>query len=231
MKIAGLVKSSLIDYPGKVAAVVFTQGCNFRCGFCHNPDLIAISNQQLAISEEDVLNFLKTRTGKLDGVVITGGEPLIQKDIEDFIRKIKALGFAVKLDTNGSNPRKLSQLINSSQIDYIAMDIKGSLAKYGEICGYLNTKVIQDSIGIIMDSNIDYEFRTTVLPKFHELNDFIEIGKMINKAKQYAIQGFRSQITLDKNLRSAKSFNATELTNIAQIIKPYVQKVVIHDNL
>lgn len=230
MKIAGLVRSSLIDYPGKVAAVVFTQGCNFRCGFCHNPDLIPISNQQLAISEDEVLDFLKTRVGKLDGVVITGGEPLVQPDIMDFIGKIKALGFAVKLDTNGSNPGKLSQLIDLKLIDYVAMDIKGTLAKYGQICGYLNTKVIQQSIEIIMRSGQPYEFRTTVLPAYHEKKDFIEIGKMIKGAKLYTIQGFRPQITLDPSLGSAKSFTEAGLSEFAKIISPYVEKVVIHPN-
>lgn len=231
MKISGLVRSSLIDYPGKVAAVVFTQGCNFRCGFCHNPDLIPISNEKSTIDEANVIDFLKTRIGKLDGVVITGGEPLVQSGIEGFIAKIQALGFAVKLDTNGSNPTMLSRLIAKKQIDYIAMDIKGPLTKYGDICSYLNTKVIQQSIDIIMKSELPYEFRTTVLPSFHEISDFVEMGRLIEGAALYTIQGFRSQITLDKSLASAKSFSAGELIQISEIISPYVEKVVIHPNI
>lgn len=232
MKIAGLVRSSLIDYPGKVAAVVFTQGCNFRCGFCHNPDLVSpqFPENSKKFSENEIIDFLATRVGKLDGVVITGGEPLIQPDIEDFIFKIKKLGFRVKLDTNGSNPEKLSQLIAKKLIDYVAMDIKGSLAKYNEICAYPNTKVIQRSINIIMKSGLDYEFRTTVLPKFHETSDFKEIGKLIKGANLYTIQGFRPQITLDSQLASEKPFTHDDLQRFSDIIAPYVQKVVIHAN-
>lgn len=230
MRIAGLVRSSLIDYPGKVAAVVFTQGCNFRCGFCHNPDLIAAHNEQLAIRESEVLDFLATRVGKLDGVVITGGEPLVQPDITDFIVKIKALGFAVKLDTNGSNPERLAKLISGNLIDYIAMDIKGSLVKYSKICAYSNTKVIQQSIKIIMESGIPYEFRTTVLPAFHGISDFEEIGKMVAGASLYTIQGFRPQITLDPKLMGASSFTELQLMEIGDFLTPYVQKVVIHPN-
>jgi len=230
MQIAGLVKSSLIDYPGKVAAVVFTQGCNFRCGFCHNPDLIGIENTEFRIQTDEVLDFLKTRVGKLDGVVVTGGEPLIQPDIEEFIAEIKNIGFAVKLDTNGSNPKKLSRLIDLKLIDYIAMDIKGPLAKYADICAYPNTKVIQQSIKIIMKSGLPYEFRTTVLPKYHNVSDFALIGKLIDGAKLYTIQGFRSQITLDPGLADAKSFGPEELKEIANTITPYVKKVIIHEN-
>lgn len=232
MKLAGLVKSSLIDYPGKIAAVVFTQGCNFRCGFCHNPDLISFEPQASSIQyeEKEVLDFLKTRVGKLDGVVITGGEPLIQSDIEEFISKIKSLGFAVKLDTNGSNPEKLSKLIDEKLVDYIAMDIKGTLSNYPDICAYSNKKVIQKSIEIIMKSGLDYELRTTVLPIYHNIDDFKEIGELISGAKLYTIQGFRPQITLDKSLANASSFSDSQLAQISDVITPYVQKVVIHTN-
>lgn len=231
MKIAGLVRSSLIDYPGKVAAVVFTQGCNFRCAFCHNPDLIAVEQARgVKNTEEEVLSFLETRIGKLDGVVITGGEPLIQPDIEEFITKVKALGFAVKLDTNGSNPEKLKRLIDAKLIDYIAMDIKASLPKYGQICAYLNTKVIQQSISVIKNSSINYEFRTTVLPKYHDASGLLEIGKLINGAKLYTIQGFRPEITYDPSLANERAFTSSELKHFATLIAPYVQKVVIHDN-
>lgn len=232
MKIAGLVRSSLIDYPGKVSAVIFTQGCNFRCGFCHNPDLLSTQYPvpSTQFDEREILDFLKTRVGKLDGVVITGGEPLVQLDIEDFIYKIRELGFAVKLDTNGSNPEKLRQLITKKLINYVAMDIKGSSAKYAQICAYPNTKVIQQSVKTIMESGLDYEFRTTVLPKFHELNDFEEIGELIKGARLYTIQGFRPQITLDPRLSNEKPFSSDGLRKISEVIAPYVQKVVIHDN-
>lgn len=231
MKIAGLVKSSLIDYPGKVAAVVFTQGCNFRCGFCHNPDLIAIDNQQSIISEQETLDFLETRVGKLDGVVITGGEPLIQPDIEEFIARIKYLGFSVKLDTNGSSPDKLARLIDARQVDYIAMDIKGPLLKYDKICAYLNTKVIQRSVEIIMNSGLDYEFRTTVLPAFHALGDFTEIGKLIKGAKSYTIQGYRPENVLDPVVSGTAKFTGEELEQIRQTVAPFAGEVTIHENI
>jgi len=231
MKIAGLVRSSLIDYPGKIAAIVFTQGCNFRCAFCHNPDLIPLENKQLNIPEQEVIDFLKTRVGKLDGVVITGGEPLIQKDIEGFIGKIKKLGFSVKIDTNGSNPLILETLIKKKMVDYIAMDIKGTYGKYEDICAYPNKNVIQRSIDIIKNCGLPYEFRTTVLPMFHEQQDFHEVGEMIRGAKLYTIQGFRPQITLDPELATAKSFTELQLQEIAATISPYVEKVVIHPNL
>ena len=233
MLVAGLVRSSLIDYPGQVAAVVFTQGCNFRCGFCHNPDLISsqfpVPSSQYA--DKEVIEFLKTRVGKLDGVVITGGEPMVQPDLIEFIKDIKALGFLVKLDTNGSNPIMLKQVIDAKLVDYIAMDIKGPLEKYMIICGYSNTKVIQESIDIIKTSGVTYEFRTTVLPHFHELTDLRIIGKMIEGAPLYTIQGFRPQIVLDKLLERAKSFSKTELVEIRNEIAPFVSRVVIHDNL
>jgi len=229
MHIAGLVKTSLIDYPGKVAAVVFTQGCNFRCGFCHNPDLIEVGEGIL--SEDEIFEFLKTRQGKLDGVVITGGEPLVQPDIMVFIIKARALGYLIKLDTNGSNPKVLGSLIEGHLIDYIAMDIKGPLSKYADICAYSNTKVIQQSIKIIKSSGLDYEFRTTVLPHFHEADDFDGIGKLIAGAKLYTIQGFRPQITLDPALKQENSFTYLQLEDIAKVMAPYVDKVVIHANL
>ena len=229
MQIAGLVKTSLIDYPGKVAAVVFTQGCNFRCGFCHNPDLIEVGEGIL--SEDEIFEFLKTRQGKLDGVVITGGEPLVQPDIMAFIIKVRALGYLIKLDTNGSNPKVLGSLTEGHLIDYIAMDIKGPRSKYADICAYSNTKVIQQSIKIIKSSGLDYEFRTTVLPHFHEADDFDGIGKLIAGAKLYTIQGFRPQITLDPALKQENSFTYLQLEGIAKVMAPYVDKVVIHANL
>jgi len=230
MRIAGLVKSSLIDYPGKIAAVVFTQGCNFRCGFCHNPYLIPLESQTSGFSESDILDFLETRVGKLDGVVITGGEPLIQPDIINFIMKIKKLGLLIKLDTNGANPKVLSEIIEKKLVSYIAMDIKGPLDKYEHICAYPNTKFIQESIKLIKNSKVDYEFRTTVLPYYHEFSDFDAIGKLIKGSKKYTIQGFRPQITLDPTLREVSTFSKSDLTRISHIIAPYVEKVVIYKN-
>jgi len=230
MKIAGLVKSSLIDYPGKVAAVVFTQGCNFRCGFCHNPDLIPIDSDA-SIATAEVSAFLTKRKNILDGVVITGGEPMVQSDLLTFMKKLKEMGYLVKLDTNGSNPAALAKVIAEGLVDYIAMDIKGPLADYENICGHTDTDKISESIGIIMNSGLDYEFRTTVLPHYHEVEDFHKVGALIQGAKCYTIQGFRPQITFDKKLADEKSFTLDELGRIAEIMKKYVSKVVVHDNL
>jgi pyruvate formate lyase activating enzyme len=169
MEINGLVKTSLIDYPEKVAAVVFTQGCNFQCGFCHNPDLIQSNKGK--IKDAEVFEYLETRIGKLDGVVITGGEPIIQKGLEEFIYRIKQMGLLVKLDTNGSDPEKLLSLMKSNILDYVAMDIKGPLEDYPKISKHLNNKVIQESVQILMHGSIEYEFRTTVLPYYHKIID------------------------------------------------------------
>jgi pyruvate formate lyase activating enzyme len=230
MKISGLVKSGLIDYPDKVAAVVFTQGCNFRCGFCHNPDLIPI-NQTGSIDEKEVLEFLEMRKGLLDGVVITGGEPLVQPDLRNFIIKLKKMGYLVKLDTNGSNPTGLKRLIDEKLLDYIAMDVKGPLSKYKEICRLQNTKVIQTSLNLIRKSKIPYEFRTTVVPYYHSMEDFQEMAKILNDVELYTIQGFRPKVTFDQDLQKERAFTRQELEQIAEIFRPYVKKVVIHDNI
>lgn len=234
MLIAGLVKSTLIDYPGKVSAVIFTQGCNFRCGFCHNPDLIPSSedsNNKSQISEGEVLDFLEKRVGKLDGVVITGGEPTLQPDLVDFTKKIKALGYCVKLDTNGSAPAILKSLITSHLVDYVAMDIKNSPDRYQETCGYPYSQQIQDSIKLIMDSGVDYEFRTTVLPPYHDDKSMEDLAKQIKGAKKYVIQNFRSEIVYDSKLKNAKSFAEKDLERFKKIAKKYISEVQIRKNI
>ncbi len=229
MEISGLVKTSLIDYPGKVAAVVFTQGCNFRCGFCHNPDLLEIGKGRL--SEKEFWQFLSSRKGKLDGVVITGGEPLVQKGIKPFVQKIRSKGFLVKLDTNGTNPKLLASLIEENLLDYVAMDIKGPLEKYQKISKFVNTKVIQESINILKNSKIKYEFRTTVLPYYHTLEDFNKIGKLIDGAETFTLQNFRPDIVYDEKLKMTKRFNRKDLEKIAETMEKYVGKVIIHINM
>jgi pyruvate formate lyase activating enzyme len=229
MKLAGLVKTSLIDYPGKIAAVVFTQGCNFRCGFCHNPDLIPGTGEN-QVSEIEFFQFLASREGVLEGVVITGGEPTIQADLPQFIQKIKEFGYFVKLDSNGSNPKMLKDLINAKLVDFLAMDIKGPLDSYDKISHFSDEKNIEESIKLIMESGLDYEFRTTVLPFFHQISDFEKVGEMINGAKRYAIQGFRPEVTFDKTLRDAIPFNNEELEKIATIMRRYVKDVAIRNN-
>lgn len=229
MKIAGIVKSSLIDFPGKIAAVVFTQGCNFRCGFCHNPDLIPGGEGK--ISEIEFFEFIQSRHGKLDGVVITGGEPTVQADLPQFISRIKDHEYLVKLDTNGGNPVMLKNLIDAKLVDFVAMDIKGPLESYTKICRFDEGENIKESINIITESGLLYEFRTTAVPFYHKISDFEKVGKLIEGAERFAIQGFRPQNTFDKALEKMEPFSKSQLEEIVKIMRRYVKEVVIHENL
>lgn len=192
MVIHGLQKMTLLDFPGKVACTLFTGGCNLRCPFCHNAFLVTEIDNSQVYSEDEIIKFLNTRIGLLDGVCITGGEPLLQNDISDFIKKIKELGFPVKLDTNGCYPDKLAYLIDNNLIDYAAMDIKNSKNKYSLTVGIenLDLSAIEKSINLLKDNKIDYEFRTTVIKEFHEVEDFDQIGEWIKGAPRYFLQGF-----------------------------------------
>jgi len=216
MLLGGLQKLTLIDYPGKVACTVFTIGCNFDCGFCHNPELVdpeLIKNQPI-ISEEKFFEFLKTRVGDLDGVCITGGEPTLQPDLPEFIKKIKNLGFAVKLDTNGSNPEILKKLIDENLLDYIAMDIKGFRIKNYELG-------IRESVNLIKNSGLDYEFRSTIVPVLHKKEDIIKMAKLIAPAKKYFLQQFRPGKNLDKKFEHEKTYSKKELEQFCEEIKSY----------
>jgi pyruvate formate lyase activating enzyme len=230
MKISGFQKTTLIDYPGKIAAIIFTQGCNFRCGYCHNPELIPINNKQESISETEVFLYLQKRKSILDGVVITGGEPTVQSDLMELIKGVKKVGLLVKLDTNGSNPKLLKELINKKLVDFVAMDIKGKLQDYEQICGFKNTKLIQESIKIILESDVEYEFRTTILPKHHSKNDFDNIGNLLKGAQNYAIQGFRSKTTYLKEFMNESKFKHTEIDEFAIVLRKYIKNVVIRYN-
>lgn len=230
MNIAGLVKNSLIDYPGKITAVVFTQGCNFRCPYCHNPDLVDLKVKSV-LSEKEFFDFLDKRKGLLDAVTITGGEPTLQKDLSDFIRKVKERGFLVKLDSNGTNPRFLQRILDAGQVDYVAMDIKNSPERYAEVVGPVKMEKITESIDIIMSSGVEYEFRTTVLPKLHDEKSFEKIGEMIRGANKYFIQNFRSENTLDKQYAQESSFTFHELEKAKDIMEKYVKKCAIRENV
>ena len=192
MRIQGLQKLTLLDYPEKMACTVFTAGCNFRCPFCHNASLVTHIPEKADMDEEGFFAFLRKRKGILDGVCVTGGEPLLQPDIEDFLRKIKELGYLVKLDTNGSFPEKLKNLVDKNLIDYVAMDIKNSIKQYGETIG-LDTRyseAVQKSVSYLKEGHVDYEFRTTDTRNFHTEQDFEEIGQWISGAKRYYLQAF-----------------------------------------
>ncbi len=203
VKLGGLQKTSLLDYEGKISAIVFLQGCNFRCGYCHNPELSSIQGAS-PIREEMFFEFLKTRQNKLDGVVITGGEPCLQNGLKDFIKQIKELGFLVKLDSNGSFPSVIENLLSENLLDYIAMDIKGPLDKYNKIIECMcDIKKIEASINIIKNCNIDYEFRTTVLKSQLNFEDFEKIGRLIKGAKRYYLQKFVPSKILNDTLINA----------------------------
>ena len=229
LKISGLERSSLLDYPGKISAIIFTHGCNLRCPYCHNPELVIEKfNKDRSFSEEYVLNFLESRKGKLDALVITGGEPLVQSDLLPFIKKVKDMGFLIKLDSNGTFPDKLNDFIKTGFIDYVAMDVKYPKS------GYLKEsmipsigKKIESSIKIIMDSGLDYEFRTTYVKSLHSLESADEIGKMIKGAKNYYIQNFRPGKTIDPTLTRENSFTTRELEQIKEVIEKYVKNVKI----
>ena len=191
MNICGYQKTTLLDYPGHVAATIFTGGCNFRCPFCHNSYLLF--NPTTLIPEEEILTFLRKRKSILSGICITGGEPTLQTDLSEFIEKVRSLGYKIKLDTNGYRPEIISDLLNRNLLDYIAMDLKAGYSNYSKVCGIsnLNTETIRESISIIEDSGIDYEFRTTVVKELHTEKDFREISEMLSAKSPYYIQSFK----------------------------------------
>lgn len=193
MKICGYQKTTLLDYPGHVAATIFTGGCNFRCPFCHNADLLLHPEASMLISEEEIFSFLKKRRKVLTGVCITGGEPTLQPDLPEFISKIRHLGYKVKLDTNGYRPEVLSVLLQDDLLDYIAMDIKSGFQHYARVSGIpkLKTDLIKESVSLIESSGIPYEFRTTVVKELHEEADFYEISHMLSPKSPYYIQSFK----------------------------------------
>jgi len=188
----GIDKFSLVDYDEKIACTLFTGGCNFKCPFCHNSSLVNLAENPNAISEEEILKYLKTRKGVIDAVVITGGEPTLHKDLLRVIKAIKDMGFLVKLDTNGTNPEMVKELVDQNLLNYVAMDIKNSKEKYASTVGLasLDMSKIQKTIDFLMENRVDYEFRTTTIDEYHSIDDFEEIGKWLKGAKKYRIQKF-----------------------------------------
>jgi pyruvate formate lyase activating enzyme len=228
MLIGGFQKFSLIDFPQKIAALIFTQGCPFLCHFCHNPELVLKNQFSSSIKESNILDFLKKRKNQLDAVVITGGEPAIQKDLIDFIKKIKDLNYLVKLDTNGIYPHVIKDLLNKNLIDYIAMDIKAPLEKYKLITQKnIDTNLIVESINLILSSYIDYEFRTTLVKNLHQFEDIEKITKLIKNAKLYILQKFISKITLNPNFSKYLPFSEHEMFLMKKTSEKYVKKCLI----
>ena len=229
MKIAGLQKLTLLDYPGKVACTVFTYGCNFRCPYCHNAS-IAVSDKALPdmLSVGELEAFLRKRQGMLDGVVVTGGEPTLQPDLQEMLQMIKALGYAVKLDTNGSRPDTVLDIIRNGLADRIAMDIKAAPDMYAEAVGltHVDITAVDESRRIIMESGIDYEFRTTVVKGMHREADVIAIAKWIKGAKEYYLQQFKDSGDLIAPA-GLSAFDEREMERFAEAAAPYVAAVSV----
>lgn len=226
MILSGVQKLTLLDFPGKVACTIFTGGCNFRCPFCHNASLV-LEPTANTLQEDEVLSFLKKRVGILDGVVITGGEPLLHKDISSFLEKIKVLGYAVKLDTNGTNPVLLQDLAEKKLIDYVAMDIKNDKVNYDLATGCDTAMdTIEASISFLLKDTVDYEFRTTIVKGIHTEENLIAIAKWINPAKRYYMQQFKdSGNLLAKDGLSA--YTDKEMLALADLIRPYLPSVQV----
>ena len=225
MKLIGLQKMTVLDFPGRVACIVFTFGCNFRCPFCHNASLVT-GDGESDVSEEEFFSFLKKRKGLLDGVCVTGGEPLLQNDIEDFLFKIKELGYQVKLDTNGMFPEKLKKVVKAGLVDYVAMDIKNSPEYYAVTVGKeeLDFEKIKESVDfLINEADVEYEFRTTVVAEFHTESAFDDIGELIKGAKNYYLQSFVDSGDLIGNNLNALPKNIMQ--KMADRVSKYVQNV------
>ena len=192
--ITGLQKLTLLDFPGKVACTLFTKGCNMRCPFCHNASLVVRADEQPPYDNYELLEFLKKRFGLLDGVAITGGEPTLWPGLYDFIAEVKKIGYEVKLDTNGTRPDVIKKLVADRLVDYIAMDIKNCREKYGATIGFdesYDLTAIDESINFLMESNVDFEFRTTVTRQFHTTEDIVKIGEWIRGNEKYFLQQFK----------------------------------------
>lgn len=227
MKIHGFNKTTLLDYPGHLASTLFLGGCNLRCPFCQNASLVLHPEDQPIIPIEDVLSTLKKRKNILEGVCITGGEPGIQKDLPELIKTIKSLGLKVKLDTNGTNPSLLQNLMAENLLDYIAMDIKNSKNKYPETVGLQDFDIskVLESVELILNSSIDYEFRTTVVKEFHKESDFMEIGQWLKGAKAYYLQAYKD--SGDIIMGGFSSYDKEKLILFKDILDPYIHFVAL----
>lgn len=234
MEYAGFIKQSLVDYPGQITSVLFTRGCNLRCPFCHNPDLlIKPKNYVPATDIEAVLKFLEERQGFIDAVVISGGEPTLNSELSDDIKRIKALGYLVKLDSNGTNSSMLEALIRDGLLDYVAMDIKAPVEykRYEQACGKLTSAdffQIRNSINLLNHlSDVQVEFRTTVVPLLHSPQDIEDIARYIEGADRYTLQQFNPRVTLDPAYGEVVPFSKDEMEDMATLCAAYVKKVKV----
>ena len=231
MVISGLQKLTLLDYPGKVACTLFTAGCNFRCPFCHNSDLVLPQRRPDGLSEEEALDFLSRRRGLLDGVCVTGGEPLLHPDLAPFLGRVKELGYAVKLDTNGTRPDELAALTAAGLVDYVAMDIKNSPRRYAETAGVpdLDLTPVRRSVELLLSGAVDYEFRTTVVAQFHDEDSFREIGPWLKGARRYVLQEFKdSGQVLSPGLSAC---SPQQLASFRDIAAPFVEQALLRSEM
>lgn len=212
----GFRKLTLIDYPGKLAAIAYTAGCNLRCPWCHNPSLVVPTDSTEKHDPDEILSFLESRKQQLDGLVITGGEPTLWPDLERFVRAVKTLGISIKLDTNGTRPETVRHLMAEGLIDYIAMDVKAPPGRYAQLTNaQVDTDAIRNTIQLIRDADIPYEFRTTLLPSLHRQADLEGIGELVSGASRYVLQGFRPGNCLDRSFDEQAPTRADELKHAA----------------
>jgi pyruvate formate lyase activating enzyme len=235
MEVAGIIEKSLEHYPGLVSFVIFTQGCNFRCPYCFNPEMARFYDESDNNSQriEEILNLLEKERDLYDGVVISGGEPTVHKGLPEFLSKIKELGLAVRLETNGTNPRMISKIINLGLVDYVALDLKAPLekGKYKDITGVsINTPIlgkINQSIRILSKSGVDYEIRTTLIKEKHSFHDILDICETIVGCKRYCLQEFKSDIVYDETYNKYSSYSAEKLERMIKAINPAIKEVFI----
>ncbi len=232
MKIGGFQKQSLVDYPEKICSIIFTVGCNFRCPYCHNQDLVIPGKTAKEISEEEVLSYLRDNNKLLDAAEITGGEPTLHQDLPDFIQKIRELGLLIKLDTNGTNSEMLKKLLDDNLLNYVAMDIKAPIEfhKYNKaIGGTLTEKLfsnVKKSILLLLNSEIQYEFRTTIVPGLLTKKDVVKICSFIKNANQFSLQQFNPENTLDKKFQKLKPVEENEIISLIAECKHYIQNIL-----
>ena len=226
MKIHGLQKMTLLDFPGQVACTVFLGGCDFRCPFCHNWDILDPSTPVI-MEEDEFYKFLDKREGLLDGVAITGGEPLLRTGMADFIKGIRSRGFLVKLDTNGNHPDRLKELVSEGLLDYVAVDVKNNKERYGETVGIpmLDISKIEETISFLLEGNVPYEFRTTVLRQFHDADSFKGIAEWIEGAEHYFIQSFVDRETVP--FSGLEAYSPEELEEFKKLVEPHVKHIDI----
>lgn len=240
MIIGGLEKLSLIDFPGYLSAIIFTKSCNFRCHFCYNPMLVFAEGESelknidegpSLIPEEDLFLFLEERAGKLEGLVISGGEPTLQADLKDFIIKVKKIGYKIKLDTNGTNPEKVADLIKNGLLDYVAMDLKAPFDKYEKVIGVkTDIEKIKKSVDLLIKGNIPYEFRSTLVPGLVDESEILEMSKNISGAKLWYLQKFKSDVDLvNKDFKNKYSFTDIEMKNFSEIGSTFVEKCIYRE--